>query len=251
MLLSRGARLARRVPSGGLSRFACGSKPLPPLSVRYRCALAGRDDPWTVLGVPRGSNIDECKQAYRQLALSLHPDVGGDATTFASVVQAYQEIEAGADGSPRLRGLRGVRSVGGVLVVSIEDLKRDPEYSVYTLCIALDRDETSPGSATDGTTSSAACNEVAAEVVHTVNASSWDSVADLQSLLQELLELPERLRHGNLRNRGGGHEVLYRGQLMAEHLLLADYELSDGDTLHFAVKRPPGSASGSGHESGA
>ena len=60
--------------------------------------------------------------------------------------------------------------------------------------------------------------------------------------------LPEQLRHGNRRNRGGGHEVLYGGQLMAEHLLLADYELSDGDTLHFAVKRPQ--ASGSPAEAG-
>jgi hypothetical protein len=192
---------------------------------------SAREDPWAVLGVRRGSDIEECKQAYRQLALSLHPDVGGDATKFASVVQAYQEIEAGLGVTPRARGLRGVRSVGGVLIVSIEQLKRDPEYTVR---VALDRDEAASNGGSSATRTD--CSALAAEVVHDVHASSWDSVADLRATLQEVLELPEMLRHGDLRNRAGGHEVLYRGQLMAEHLLLADYELNDGDTLHFAVK---------------
>merc|ERR1711879_620187 len=90
--------------------------------------LSGPEDPWAVLGVLRGSGIDECKQAYRRLALSLHPDVGGDAAQFASVVSAYQQIEAGGLRALRSCEPRGVRSVGGVLVVTIEELKQDPDY---------------------------------------------------------------------------------------------------------------------------
>mmetsp|Transcript_37960 Transcript_37960/g.109539 ORF Transcript_37960/g.109539 Transcript_37960/m.109539 type:complete len:400 (-) Transcript_37960:202-1401(-) len=38
-------------------------------------ATAGDDDPWSVLGVPRGSSATDVKRAYRKRALKEHPDV--------------------------------------------------------------------------------------------------------------------------------------------------------------------------------
>ena len=73
-------------------------------------------------------------------------------------------------------------------------------------------------------------------MVHETEASEWDSVADLRRQLQAQLELPPKLQYHDGR-RGGGHELLFRGELLGEHMLLADYELATGDTVHFAVRR--------------
>jgi len=101
------------------------------------------ESPWAVLGVRRGESLEECKAAFRRLALTLHPDVsqnGADAERFAAVVEAYEDIRYGAaDGRRRPPLLRGVRSVGGVLKVSIDELRRDPAYAVHTVLLALDR----------------------------------------------------------------------------------------------------------------
>ena len=45
------------------------------------------------------------------------------------------------------------------------------------------------------------------------------------------------MRYVDRRGRSGGHELIFRSQLLGEHLLLQDYDLVDGDTVHFAVRR--------------
>ena len=56
-------------------------------------------------------------------------------------------------------------------------------------------------------------------------------------LRQQGRDLPERLRLGGGRQRGDRHELIFRGELLGEHLFLADYNVADGDTMHFACRR--------------
>ena len=226
-----------------------------------RCAthagLGHSSSPWGVLGVSREADLDDCKEAYRKLALALHPDTNPSpdaAARFAAVVEAYQSIAGGgARGGPA--GLRGAHTVGGVLVITLEALRQDPRYAVHTCRLILEEE----GSAPDGRAGAvgAAAAAVAApagalrgaggggagsdalstEHVHAVRCSPWDSVADLRQQLQVELRLPEPMRYAHRRGASGGHELIFRSQLLGEHLLLQDYGLVDGDTVHFAVRR--------------
>lgn len=220
------------------------------VSIVARRELATRArDPFSVLGISPRASLDTIKSAYRHLALELHPDIckdPGSVDRFAEVVHAYEAITgSGDDGegkrSRRSAGIRGQRVVGGVLVVSIDELRRDPAYHVFALRLKLNDDE-GPGPSTGPATASAdpASSRAAlcADIVHSVCASEWDSVGDLRRQLQQQLELPESLRYEHDRHRDGGHELIAPGgRLLGEHLFLADYELCHGDTLYFAVRR--------------
>jgi len=49
------------------------------------------DDPYVVLGVPADADLAELAAARRRLALTLHPDVGGDAAAMQALNHAYDE----------------------------------------------------------------------------------------------------------------------------------------------------------------
>ena len=51
-------------------------------------------DPYDVLGIPKGSNRDLVKKAYRKMIQRTHPDKMGNAKYFMMVHEAYQAIEA-------------------------------------------------------------------------------------------------------------------------------------------------------------
>ncbi len=53
-------------------------------------------DYYEVLGLTKGANANEIKKAYRKLAKTLHPDMGGDENKFKEVSEAY-EILSDAD----------------------------------------------------------------------------------------------------------------------------------------------------------
>ena len=242
---------ARRQAAAALRRSLPATTPTALLLRRCVSTSPSATSPWAVLGVARGADLDECKDAYRKLALSLHPDTNPSAdaaTQFLAVVDAYQQIAGGDARGGGAAGPSGVRSVGGVLVITIDALRRDPRYAVYTCRLALEEeDEGEVGDGTPRRSSSpppashddaAAADSLSADAVHReVACSLWDSVADLRQQLQHELELPPRLRYDSLRGRSGGHELIYRSQLMGEHLLLQDYGVVDGDTMHFAVRQ--------------
>jgi hypothetical protein len=48
------------------------------------------EDPFVVLGVPRGATEDEMRRAFRRQARRHHPDAGGDAEAFVAVERAYR-----------------------------------------------------------------------------------------------------------------------------------------------------------------
>lgn len=213
-----------------------------------RTLSAAASDPWAILGVKPTDDEDVYKAAFRKLALTLHPDVSKDAedaARFAAVVEAYESIMHGdAAGATAQRrgggGPRGMRVVGGILVVSIDALKRDPAYEVRTVRVRLEGDEPSEAAAAAaaaaGGVLGADSDALSAEAVTEVCTSAFDSVADLRMQLEEELAVPEALKRGGRRRGDGGqHELIYRGQLLGEHLFLGDYDINDGDLLHFAV----------------
>lgn len=53
-------------------------------------------NPYSILGVPEGSSLEVCKSAYRSLSKKYHPDMGGDASKFAMVTQAWKQIQGGS-----------------------------------------------------------------------------------------------------------------------------------------------------------
>ena len=92
-------------------------------------------NPYDVLGIADGASSAAVRSAYRRLALTAHPDKGGDAVAFQRIVKAYETLtdpaqreawEAGAsdDFDPRANGRTGleditVQSGGGKAVVLI------------------------------------------------------------------------------------------------------------------------------------
>ena len=52
-------------------------------------------DYYKILGVPRGATEDEIKKAYRKLAMTHHPDRGGDEEQFKKIKEAYEKLTSG------------------------------------------------------------------------------------------------------------------------------------------------------------
>jgi hypothetical protein len=57
--------------------------------------MTGRN-PWAVLRVAEGAPYDEIQRAFRRRVKQAHPDAGGDAREFASVMQAYDVVRNAA-----------------------------------------------------------------------------------------------------------------------------------------------------------
>lgn len=49
---------------------------------------------WETLGIARGASLAEIKAAFRERALTTHPDHGGDADEFRALYRAYERLVA-------------------------------------------------------------------------------------------------------------------------------------------------------------
>ena len=204
-----------------------------------RCLSGALPDPYAILGVHRNTSADELRQRYLDLARKLHPDVTNnpaDAANFAAIVEAYESVRDGGCGRRRSSGrVRGVRIVDGILVASIEALKRDPAYDVHTIRLRLEEAEAAGESSGAAATPADVTRALSAEAFREVCASEWDSVADVKLLLLHELRLGDSGEP--VRGRGSRDELIFGGQVLGEHLFLADYGVTDGCTLHFARRR--------------
>lgn len=52
-------------------------------------------NPYEVLGVPVGADLETAKKAYKRLARIHHPDLHGDPEKFKAINEAYSMIESG------------------------------------------------------------------------------------------------------------------------------------------------------------
>lgn len=54
--------------------------------------ILGDDNPWQILEIPLGSDVDTIKKVYRILAKIHHPDHGGDPEMFKKIKAAYDQV---------------------------------------------------------------------------------------------------------------------------------------------------------------
>ena len=62
--------------------------------------MTGRN-PWVVLGVAEDAPYHELQSAFRRRVKQTHPDSGGDAGEFATVVEAFDVVRRAVPASPR------------------------------------------------------------------------------------------------------------------------------------------------------
>ena len=82
--------------------------------------MAGQDDFYEILGVPRDADDNAIKDAFRQLALKYHPDRNKDPAAsekFKQIAEAYAVLS-----DPKKRAEYDVRGRAGVAGFSAEDL---------------------------------------------------------------------------------------------------------------------------------
>ena len=89
------------------------------------------DDPYSVLGVARGTPVADVKRAYRRLAKENHPDSAGPQALarFLAIQAAYEEI---VEGKLRPRDLGGAGRAGGAGSGGGPAWRADPERARAT-----------------------------------------------------------------------------------------------------------------------
>jgi len=75
---------------------------------------------------------------------------------------------------------------------------------------------------------------VGVEIVHLLRCFPDHSIADLHGLAEELVGVDAATAGGR---RVGGNELVWRGQLLAEHLFVQDYAIASTDMIHYVVCR--------------
>lgn len=69
-------------------------EPPPPLPEArpQRAAATPAESAWAILGLQPGASADAVRRAFRAKALETHPDQGGDAAHFRSVMRAFERL---------------------------------------------------------------------------------------------------------------------------------------------------------------
>lgn len=84
--------------AGAWMRMRAGRPPFVDRTTRVEPAVARPRvrpvDPHDVLGAPIGASLSELKARFRERALVLHPDHGGDALAFMALKRAYDTLSA-------------------------------------------------------------------------------------------------------------------------------------------------------------
>lgn len=87
--------------AGAWVRAQAGLPPFVARDVRVESAKPRPIDPHEVLGVTVGATLDEIKARFRERALVLHPDHGGDAAAFIALKRAYDTLRSRRLGTKR------------------------------------------------------------------------------------------------------------------------------------------------------
>jgi curved DNA-binding protein len=68
-------------------------------------------DYYKILGVARNATEEEIKKAYRKLAMTYHPDRGGDEETFKKIKEAYEKLTANGANSVHANNFGGFQDL--------------------------------------------------------------------------------------------------------------------------------------------
>jgi DnaJ domain len=80
--------------AGAWMRARAGRPPFVRRPARVESAAPRPIDPHDVLGVPVGATLAQLKARFRERAIVLHPDQGGDAAAFMALKRAYDTLAA-------------------------------------------------------------------------------------------------------------------------------------------------------------
>lgn len=90
------------------------------------------DNPWSVLGVPRYSSVDEVRKAFRKAMRYAHPDTGGDPEKFRQLQAARdQALSAANSDLASARGRATSRASYGEEQAVTEDPVEGPPPATY------------------------------------------------------------------------------------------------------------------------
>ena len=78
--------------------------PAHPFENRHATPRSERDACFAALGLPTFASAEEVTRAYRKLAVTRHPDYGGDADAFRELQHAYRECLRKTRMRPRITG---------------------------------------------------------------------------------------------------------------------------------------------------
>lgn len=88
---SAGKRVGSRWDFASVLRTAeVRTVPLP-VPLGGRIGVGGVPRCFELLGLERGSSVEDARRAYRRLAFALHPDRGGSHDAFVVLQQAYRQ----------------------------------------------------------------------------------------------------------------------------------------------------------------
>lgn len=74
------------------TRVIRGERPPPRPVTRAKVDRPVIRSAWEMLGLPKGASLTEIKAAFRERALTTHPDHGGDADEFRALYRAYERL---------------------------------------------------------------------------------------------------------------------------------------------------------------
>ena len=212
--------------------------------------------PYVVLQLKTSASVNEIKAAFRRLAKKNHPDLNphlrqssngerngkGSASYFydpmAELIDAYNKL-LDDDFSDRVRDSRVSLDCE---IYSIDELKINPMYDVYSIRILYNNSEdpTVPTMTASNFIARDGLDFIPApEAVIEVPAHPDDSVSDLKRRIQDMYA-KEWLLTGRKTDRDKlmtGWELVSNGSVLSYHLFLHSYNIKCNDAIHAVVRK--------------
>jgi len=208
--------------------------------------------PYALFNVKTNASEKEIRTKFRELAYEHHPDLNpnADENAMKEIVEAYQILlsNTGVGGAAR------DSSVGiNVEKFTIRELMNDEKHNVITCIVSLDHlvesggkglggveesKETFSATKEDSGKSGESSTSAVADTVPRINASMYDSIADLKRDIQHRYGAEWNLNDRRLDQEqvAIGWELVHDGDVLCPNYFLSDYNITTGDRIHVVIR---------------